>query len=242
MTKDTDGQTLLMNFAAEVGMRVKPLNRLIEEHNRFENDIRHQVNRANVAIRATGQLLRWTPLVLVIGEQLMGINVFYSLTHNPLGLGLLVYAGLLSVGTGKLLKRFNGKVTKIPTDPGVWFAAVAQALRDGVGATRVAIALRFWGGFGGEHRRRMEAIYTGAAWEVEEQLALAIREGSPIADYLERLAEERRGKVRELKELEVAMLPIKLLVPVGLLLLPAFMGMVLGPVLLGVLGSGHTTI
>ena len=60
----------------------------------------------------------------------------------------------------------------------------------------------------------------------------ALKRGTALADDLEATAEESRKQYRARKEEAVAKAPIRMMVPIGVLILPAMLLLVLGPVLL----------
>lgn len=236
-------------FANEVGMRTEPLQRMMREHRAFADDINHQVEKANASVRFTVLLLRWLPWLFMVVEQLLGVNVLSWLTRTIAGGAILAYVGLVSLLAGRIVSRFNAKVSRQPRDPGIWHCALAQALQDGVGATRAGSALRYWGRTGESSAGRGAGPVSASATnppdeigQVENQLAKALAEGVPVAAALRLRAEQLRKGVRQEKELALARLPFKLLLPTGLLLLPAFMVLVIGPMILGFIGGNQTSI
>lgn len=65
-----------------------------------------------------------------------------------------------------------------------------------------------------------------------ENVIRSLRFGSSLADNLEDAAREARASYRSRKQEQVAKAPVKMMVPTGMLILPAMLMMVLGPVLL----------
>ena len=63
----------------------------------------------------------------------------------------------------------------------------------------------------------------------------ALRRGTALADDLEATAEESRKQYRARREEAVAKSPIRMMVPIGVLILPAMLLLVLGPVLLSLI-------
>ena len=63
----------------------------------------------------------------------------------------------------------------------------------------------------------------------------ALRRGTALADDLEATAEESRKQYRARREEAVARSPIRMMVPIGVLILPAMLLLVLGPVLLSLI-------
>lgn len=67
---------------------------------------------------------------------------------------------------------------------------------------------------------------------VVEGMVRSLRFGSSMAESLEAAAREARAGYRARKQEQVAKAPVKMMVPTGVLILPAMLIMVLGPVLL----------
>ncbi|MCL2150785.1 MAG: type II secretion system F family protein [Coriobacteriia bacterium] len=65
----------------------------------------------------------------------------------------------------------------------------------------------------------------------------AIRYGAPMTQLLSALAEESRRDIRARREEEVAKAPVKMLIPTGVLILPAMLLLVLGPIILDLIGK-----
>ena len=62
--------------------------------------------------------------------------------------------------------------------------------------------------------------------------------GSPLAEALERQAQVMRDEQRSLVEEEIERVPVKMLIPLGTLIVPAMLLAILGPLLGGALRLG----
>ncbi len=81
--------------------------------------------------------------------------------------------------------------------------------------------------------RNLAATYNSALFSrVVESVVRSLRFGSSLAESLEACAVEARAQRRANVEERVAKAPIKMMVPTGVLILPAMLLLVLGPVLL----------
>ena len=86
--------------------------------------------------------------------------------------------------------------------------------------------------------REVAAGYDSAVFQrVVESVIRSMRFGSPLADELESLAAEARQRHRADVEEKVMKAPVKMMLPVGALILPSMLILVLGPVLLGMVGG-----
>lgn len=72
---------------------------------------------------------------------------------------------------------------------------------------------------------------------VVENIVRSLRFGSTLADNLEDAAREARAAYRARKQEQVAKAPVKMMIPTGVLILPAMLMLVLGPVLLELAGG-----
>ena len=89
-----------------------------------------------------------------------------------------------------------------------------------------------------EALRRVAASYDSALLaRVAENIIRSLRFGSTLADSLEDAAREARSAYRARKQEQVAKAPVKMMVPTGVLILPAMLILVLGPVLLELAGG-----
>lgn len=90
-----------------------------------------------------------------------------------------------------------------------------------------------------EALRAVASTYDSAVFaRVVETMARSIRYGSSMVASLERDAAEARSAYRSEREERIAKAPVKMMVPTGVLILPAMLVMVLGPVLLELVEGG----
>ncbi len=81
--------------------------------------------------------------------------------------------------------------------------------------------------------RKVASTYDSAVFSrVVDNIIRAMRFGSPLADSLELLAEEARQSHKAYVEEKVMKAPVKMMLPVGTLILPSMLILVLGPILL----------
>ena len=72
---------------------------------------------------------------------------------------------------------------------------------------------------------------------VIENIVRSLRFGATMADNLEDAAREARSGYKARRQETVAKAPVKMMVPTGVLILPAMLMLVLGPVLLELAGG-----
>ena len=84
--------------------------------------------------------------------------------------------------------------------------------------------------------RNLASSYESAVFSrVVDSIVRSMRFGTPLADALEVLAGEARASHRARVQEQVMKAPVKMMVPIGTLILPSMMLLVLGPVLLQLL-------
>lgn len=89
-----------------------------------------------------------------------------------------------------------------------------------------------------EALRAVAASYASPLLErVVENIVRSLRFGATLADNLEDAAREARSGYKARKQEQVAKAPVKMMVPTGVLILPAMLLLVLGPVLLELTGG-----
>ncbi len=90
-----------------------------------------------------------------------------------------------------------------------------------------------------EALRRLASTYDSVVFgRVVETVIRSIRHGSSMVASLEADAAEARSVCQSQREERIAKAPVKMMIPTGVLILPAMLIMVLGPVLLELAGGG----
>ncbi|MBU4465085.1 MAG: type II secretion system F family protein [Actinobacteria bacterium] len=183
-----------------------------------------QIRIALAEPAGTARLMSWLPLVAVALGIALGFDTLAVLVGNPIGIGCLV-AGLLLIlaahhWTASLVRR-----ARPPEDvPGLHAELMAIALSGGVSLDRGrAIVDRAGGG--------------SADAETDAILRLSSAAGVPAVELLRASAAMARHRARTDGRLRAARLSSRLLIPLGVCTLPAFMLLGVAPMLLSVLGS-----
>ena len=172
----------------------------------------------------TARLLAWLPLVAVGLGVALGFDTLLTLATNPLGLGCLV-AGAALIFTAH---RWTGAlVRRASAEPGI----------PGIGAELFAIALT--GGVSMDRARAVVLTATGepADAETEAVLDLSRRAGIPAAELLRASAALARHRARVEGRVRAAKLSSRLLLPLGVCTLPAFLLLGVAPMLLSVMST-----
>jgi tight adherence protein B len=172
----------------------------------------------------TARLMAWLPLVAVALGAALGFDTISTLVLNPLGIGCLAAGGALIVAahrwTGALVRR-----------------AQPDSSVPGLSAELLAIALS--GGVSIDRARVVVATTDAGALDpsVDEVLELSRRAGVPAVELLRARAALARHRARVEGRLRAARLSSRLLLPLGVCTLPAFLLLGVAPMLLSVMST-----
>lgn len=200
---------------------------------RFADALRDaQQSRDDVAVAladpaATAKLVAWLPLVAVLLGVVLGFDVAATLA-NPLGVTCLVAGVALMLVARMWTTRLVRRAQPADGIAGLQGDVVAIALTGGVSIERALAVVAGAGGGAPEA-------------DTERVLALSRRAGAPAVDLLRASAADARRRMRTEGRLGAARLGARLLLPLGVCTLPAFLLLGVGPMLLSVL-SGATTV
>lgn len=190
---------------------------------RDASEVRAEVAVALAEPIATARLLTWLPLLgLPLGAAL-GLNPLHAL-DEPLGVCALV-VGLGLVGASRLWTRRLARRAQPGDDIPGWEAElVAVALSSGASIERAC---------------DLVGAYRGGAVEasggVSAALDLSKRAGAPAVELLRGEAWLARHRARTRGRKDAARLSARLLLPLGVCTLPAFLLLAVVPAVLGVL-------
>jgi tight adherence protein B len=209
--------------ASTVGAPLAPSLRGIAEALRDAEGARDDVAIALAEPASTARLIAWLPLLALALVAAFGFDVVATLA-SPFGLVcLLAGAGLIFAAhrwTAALVRR-----AQPPSRIAGWECdLVAVALTGGVSIDRALAVVT-------------EAGCPTAVDATSDVLALSRSCGAPAVELLRAEAADRRRTARTEGRLRAARLASRLLVPLGVCTLPAFLLLGVAPMLLAVVGS-----
>lgn len=173
----------------------------------------------------TARLLLWMPAAGLLLGFALGFDILGAVAGNPLGLACVVI-GLLLVLTARAWTRsLLRRAEPPPGTPGMRAELVAVALSGGASIERSLrlVAESCAGTLRGEDRTRSVLELSRAA-------------GVPAGELLRASAAQERHSARIDGRLRAARLSTRLLIPLGVCTLPAFLLLGVAPMLLSVLG------
>lgn len=213
-------------IASTVGAPLAEVLRLIAASLRDAASAADDVRVALAEPAGTARLLLWMPLAGLLLGFALGFDTIGVVVRQPLAAGCVVGGLLLVMAARSWTRRLVRSAQPAPGTPGMRSELVAVALAGGASVDR---ALRLVG----------EAATPGA--DDDEGLArvleLSRAAGVPAAELLRAAAAQQRHASRVQGRLRAARLSTRLLLPLGVCTLPAFLLLGVAPLLLSVLAS-----
>jgi len=172
----------------------------------------------------TARLMGWLPLVAILLGAALGFDTAGTLVTSPIGIACLAAGLALIVGAQRWTAAL---VRRAAPDPGV----------PGLGAELLAVALS--GGVSIDRARDVVGSARGpdADPSVDDVLRLSQRAGIPAVELLKATAALARHRARIQGRLRAARLSSRLLLPLGVCTLPAFLILGVAPMLLSVMST-----
>jgi tight adherence protein B len=190
-------------------------------------DGRREVAIALAGPQATSRVVLALPAIGLFGGMLLGVDTLGVLATTPPGWFCLVAGGVLLLVARRWMRRLVARAQESDPTPGLGAELTAIAVSGGGSA---AVALE-----------RVAAALAEAGLPPDESAASAIdfaqRAGVPVAALLRAEARDARRSAQAESRLRIAALGTRLLLPLGLCVLPAFVALGVAPLLLAMIGS-----
>jgi tight adherence protein B len=197
-------------------------------------EIQRELAVALAGPQATARMVMLLPVVGVLFGMILGFNTLETLFATFPGFGCLVVGTLLMV----LGSRWNRRMIHAaePTDlaPGLAIDLMAIAVTGGGSIDRASEVV--------ENARRRYHISEPDSGLVAGVLDLAQAAGVPAAELLRNEAALQRRKARSDGQRTSAVLAVRLMIPLGLCVLPAFMLLGVAPLVMAVVSSTFSTL
>jgi tight adherence protein B len=204
----------------------------IAARDRAETDLEIEVALAGPL--ATARLVAWLPAVGLGLGVMMGVDVLGTLVGSPVGWGMLG-GGVALVAAGRRWTRsLTRRAAPAGGTPGIELDLTAVALSGGVSVERAGSLVR-------EACSRF-GIDDVSDTALHRTLALAERAGAPAVDLLRSAARKARRDARIEGKQSAAVLAVRLMMPLGVCVLPSFMLLGVAPIVLTIVSSTVSTI
>ena len=198
----------------------------------------------------TARLMSWLPLVAVGLGAALGFDTFGTLFTNPLGLACLAGGAILMVAAQSWTSRLVRGAHASDDIPGLDAELIAIALTGGVSIDRARSVVRDArasdtarpptaedSGVRPARASRDAAATQRGSDDVDAVLALSRTAGVPAVELLRASAAHARHRARIDGRLRVARLSSRLLLPLGVCTLPAFLLLGVAPMMLSVMST-----
>jgi tight adherence protein B len=203
------------------------------------------IDAALAGPRSTARLVMGLPLIGLLFGLLLGFDTLGTLLGTVPGLVCLTTATVLMLAAWRWSSVMVRRATPQSSAPGLAIDLTAIAMTSGASVDRAVAAVRSaLARFdpGGPRTRQRPSSRMRAGRDEEDAaiagvLALSRAAGAPAADLLRGEADQMRRDARSNAQHAAASLATRLMLPLGLCVLPAFMLVGVAPLLLSVLSS-----
>jgi len=196
------------------------------------SDTRDEVRVALAEPAGTARLMSWLPLVGVALGSALGFDTVRTLVTDPFGVACLVAGLALMLAAHRWNAALARRAAPGRGVPGLDAELLAIALSGGVSLDRAREIVADAGGALAD-----EDDPAGGGTETARILALSASAGVPAVELLRACASMARHRARTTGRVRAARLSTRLLIPLGVCTLPAFLLLGVAPMLLSILSS-----
>lgn len=222
------GLAAAWSVATEAGAPLAPSLRDYARSLRSLAQVQRDVDVALAAPVATARMVMVLPVIGVLFGMALGFNTLGTLFTTPLGWGSLVVGVLLMVLAQRWNRRLVASAQPDDAAPGLECDLMAIAVSGGGALDRARVTLD-------DAVQRFGLTARGD--RIDGVIELSRRAGVPAAELLRAEADDARRNARAEAQEKAARLSVKLMLPLGLCILPAFMVLGVFPLLVTVISS-----
>lgn len=215
--------------ATESGAPLAPCLRDLASAFRSIGQTQRDLQVALAGPAATARLVMALPVIGVLFGMGLGFDTLHTLFATVPGLACLAVGTTLMIAGAGWNRRMIRGATPTDVTPGliVDLMAIAMAGGGSVDRARAVVA----------QARSRYAIVDGRENVVDDVIALSHRAGVPAGELLRSEAEQARRQARSDGQRSAASLAVRLMMPLGVCILPAFMVLGVAPLLLSIISS-----
>jgi len=225
------GLAAAWRVATDSGAPLAPSLRQFAGSLRALADAQREVATALAGPLATARMVMALPAIGVLFGLALGFDTIGTLVTTLPGVVCLVVGGVLMLAARSWNRRLVASAQPADLTPGLRLELVAIAVSGG-GSIDGALA--------SVEAALVEAGIPELGGNVEGILELSRRAGVPAGELLRSEAEEARRTARSDAATKAEVLAVKLMLPLGLCILPAFMLVGVAPLLIAVISSTVT--
>jgi tight adherence protein B len=230
--QDSKGLRYLLQVSLDSGSAVASELEFVAELFAQRGRNMQRIDIAHASPRSTARLMLWLPILILGMAEFLGWGVLESLTQRPIiTLSILVGLSLLLISkviTSNLLKRAK------PDESFVGFYLLGVALQISGGANLYQAQSRA----AELYRDSFHSLPLAEELGVIEQVAdLVEQKGARANELLRKHAKLMQEEHQQATEVNIEKLGIRLMVPLGLGVLPAFVFLAIVPLMITTLGA-----
>lgn len=225
---ERDLGTMLLEFARCTGAPVADLLDSAATYLAQLNRQSEELVTAMATPRASAKVMALLPLVALFSTELMGLGNLAALV-SPAGFAVMLLAGLL-VWSGQRWSKRILAISQPPVPAGLLTMLTIAGLRAGLELELVRF--ESWRQLEPGANRDLEHEQA----RIDELLRHSVETGAPAAEVLQGLLMQIQTETAELNRRDVQQRAVRLMLPLGLTGLPAFMLVSVAPMLLSWLG------
>lgn len=196
------------------------------------DEARREVAIALAGPLATSRVVLALPLIGLLGGTLLGVDTLGVLVTTPPGWFCLLSGGVLVLIAKRWMARLVARARESDPTPGLQHELIAVAVAGGGSADAAIVRVA----------EALAAAELPTDEDAGETLAFAARAGVPVAALLRAEARERRRDAVAAARMRIAALGTRLLLPLGVCVLPAFVALGVAPLLLAMIGSTFASL
>jgi tight adherence protein B len=225
---------LMWSLAQQLGGPVAlALNRIVEVFERNDKNAK-EVELAFAGPQSTSKLVMGLPVVALVLAQLTGMNPFGAIVGSLLGmLSVCLGSGLLVAGH-YWTKRLLAKAVPVTLDPGAYLDCVLIGLQAGLplDAARETAEQNF-------NRVLAAKVSAQDILVLDEAAELSRTTGAALTQIILSSADRVREELRYQTSNQITRLGVKLMIPLGVAVLPAFILLSIVPIAISLLSNGQ---
>lgn len=193
---------------------------------RDEAQLRREVGSALAGPLASARLVLALPLIAMAFGVLLGFDTFAVLFGSSIGLACVVGGGALLWAGIRWSAALAARATRSEADAGLELELLAIAMSGGTSVDRARRLVR--------DALEANGTTTVDARAADDVISLAARAGAPVAELLRAEAARLRRVARANGSARAAALGVRLMLPLGACVLPAFVLLGVAPLLISV--------
>lgn len=214
------------SVAAEAGAPLAASLRNLAVVLRDEAQLRRDVGTALAGPAASARLVTALPVIALGFGATLGFDTVGVLLGNPIGVACLVVGALLLWAGARWNRRLARAASLSQADAGLELELLAIAMSSGASIERARALVR--------ETVRTHVPHSGDGRAVDEVVGLAARAGAPVAELLRAESFRVRRAARSAGAARAAALGVRLMLPLGLCVLPAFVLLGVAPLMISV--------